>query len=642
MQVTGQIQRIIPVLVDFFGYGSDEEIEVEKRIWLVTVFALIGIVFGLINALFNLSIGSMALLGEIELAIVVLGVIPTLIIGRMPTLIGVAEAMLMISMMIAAAVLIGFGGPDGTGLYWIYSAPFLGFFLKGQRIGWWYSLGLLLVASIYFLGAITFVPHARHYSNAVISQFMLALCCYTIVAASFNTSRTKFAEQLQRQVTLKTADATQLLKQLQFVATHDMVTKLPNKVLLLDIIGQKISATNTEHQLLVVCNLRLERLFEMSNILGVGGADDLTLKIARYLKSLIKENDLLAHTRRDEFIISYHTNRATFSSDGLRQFIAERQNSFEVQGYFLYCEFTLGFAIYPDHASDPTTLLNKAEQAMLQAQKSGSQWSIFDQHQEHAFVRHHLLSGKLREALMQQHFQVFYQPKIDLSSGNLIGAEALLRWRDPVEGFISPLEFIPVAEESGLIRPLTTWLVGQCMHECDHWHQVGIPISVSINISAMNLIDPDLLHVLIETLCQCNLAASSVNLEITESCFMASPERALDVIQRLHMSGFRLSIDDFGTGYSSLSYLKNLPINELKIDQSFVRNLLQNCGDQAIVSSTIDLAHNFGLEVVAEGIEDEPTSQWLQARGCDIGQGYFFARPMAADLFLDFALINKK
>jgi len=642
MQVTGQIQRVIPVLGDFFGFGTQDEIEIEKRIWLVTVFAFIGIIFCFINALFSFSFPTMAKLGQIELGVAVFCVTPAAIIGRQPKLVGVAEALLLIAMFIVTMAMVVFGGPDGTGLYWIYSAPFLAFFLKGQRVGWWYSLGSMLAVSTYFLGGMSLVPNAQHFSNIVISQFMLALCFYTLVAATFNSLRSKFEEQLQRQVLIRTEDASQLLNQLQFVATHDMVTKLPNKVLLLDFIGQKISATNTEHQLLVVCNLRLERMFEMSNILGVGGADDLTLKIAHYLKSLIKENDLLAHTRRDEFIICYHTNRATFSSDGLRQFIAERQNSFEVQGYFLYCEFTLGFAIYPDHASDPATLLNKAEQAMLQAKKNGSQWSIFDQQQEHAFVRHHLLSGKLREALMQQHFEVFYQPKIDLNNGNLVGAEALLRWRDPVEDLISPLEFIPVAEESGLIRPLTTWLINQCMHECDHWHQVGIPISVSINISAMNLIDPDLLHVLIETLCQCNLAASSVNLEITESCFMASPERALEVIQRLHMSGFRLSIDDFGTGYSSLSYLQNLPINELKIDQSFVRNLLQNSGDQAIVSSTIDLAHNFGLEVVAEGIEDEPTSQWLRARGCDIGQGYFFARPMAADLFLDFALINKK
>ena len=232
------------------------------------------------------------------------------------------------------------------------------------------------------------------------------------------------------------------------------------------------------------------------------------------------------------------------------------------------------------------------------------------------------------------HLQVYYQAQIELSTGKVLGAEALARWLDPDTGMVPPLEFIPVAEESGLIRPFTNWLVVQCMRECARWRQMGLGLDVSINVSARNLLDPELLTVLQHSLDESGLTPECINLEITESCFIESPERAMEAIGRMHEMGFKLSIDDFGTGYSSLSYLKNLPIDELKIDQSFVRKLLESKGDQSIVSSTIDLAHNFNLMVVAEGIEDQATADWLRARGCDVGQGYCFARPVPADDFL--------
>jgi EAL domain-containing protein (putative c-di-GMP-specific phosphodiesterase class I) len=198
---------------------------------------------------------------------------------------------------------------------------------------------------------------------------------------------------------------------------------------------------------------------------------------------------------------------------------------------------------------------------------------------------------------------------------------------------VPPAVFIPVAEQSGLIRTLTTWMVGECLRECARWHSLGLDLDISINLSARNLMDPELMRVLQAGLEQTGLLPHRINLEITESCFMASPERAMDVIQRIHDAGFRLSIDDFGTGYSSLSYMRSLPIDELKIDQSFVRTVLFNPGDQAIVSPTIQLAHCLNLSVVAEGNEDQETAEWLQARGCDIGQGYHFSRPLPSDSF---------
>ena len=640
MDITRQLHRITLLLADVFGFKINDVILIEKRMRQVSAMSLIGVVFSFVFALFNLLTPHMQLLGLAELAVSLLIMLPAAILGRMPKYVGIAEALVLLSMLVIVVALIFYGGIEGTGLFWVYTAPFLAFFLKGQRLGWRYSIALLVILSGYFLIAGSLFPHAHQFSGVVSSQFLISLGFYTLIAAAFNHLRSRFEEQLQKQVSAKTADATELLNQLQFNASHNPLTKLPNKLTLVNILNEQINAISADNQLLIVCNLHLERMFEMSNILGINGADELILKIASYLQRFLDAKGVLAHTHRDEFIVTVQTTREEFNKYGLGRLLAERQISIEVQGYFLYCEFTLGLAIYPDHARQPLDLLNKAEQAMLQAQKNGQQSTIFNPKHGQAFLRHHLLFGKLREAFMQQHLRVHFQPQINLKTGEIIGAEALMRWQDPIEGFISPLEFIPVAEESGLIRPMTSWLISVCLRACDSWHKQGLHINVSINLSAMNLMDPDLLNVLKTELAKTNLSASSINLEITESCFMTSPERALEVIQRLHDSGFRLAIDDFGTGYSSLSYLKNLPIHELKIDQSFVRKLLQNSGDQAIVSSTIDLAHNFGLTVVAEGIEDEPTGAWLSTRGCDIGQGYFYAKPMTLEALMNFAIIN--
>lgn len=423
---------------------------------------------------------------------------------------------------------------------------------------------------------------------------------------------------------------------MQFLATHDAITGLPNRAQLLDLMQFELTNAQASGHGLVVCNLRIERLFEMTNVLGIAGADNLVREVARHLSSITQDHGVLARMRRDEFAIVYRLDTPSVGAESLGRFIAERQFSVHEQGFSLYIELTLGLALYPHHSTDAAELLKKAEQAMLQARKSVQHWSVYDAQQEQLFLRHHLLFGKLRDALLHQHLCMHFQPQIDLHTGRVMGAEALIRWPDPSEGMIAPLTFIPVAEESGLIRPLTTWVIGECMRECARWHALGLLLDMSINISAMNLMDPELCGVLQDCLRETGLNPQYVNLEITESCFMSSPQRAMEVIQRIHDAGFRLSIDDFGTGYSSLSYLKHLPIDELKIDQSFVRKLLQTPGDQAIVSSTIALAHNLGLQVVAEGIEDAQTAQWLLGRGCDIGQGYTFARPMPAGDFIAF------
>lgn len=631
-----RLQALRNGAIEVLGLRLKDPTGLEERALHVQSAVAIGVVVGLFFALFNLLTPGMGMLGLTELCAVVFVLGPAALASRRQHWVGVAEVLVMLTALIFSLALIALGGVEGTGLFWVYMVPFVAFFVTGQRRGWRYSLGLIGVLVLYFGAVQRGLPWVHPHSSVVATQFVLSLVFYTLVAAAFNRVRSRFEEQLQRRVEEKTADAKALLSQLQYQATHDTLTGLPNRVLLQEVLAARM-AENPEQGLLVGM-LRLKRLFELGNVLGSEGGDELVRKVAQHLTQVCGSRGTLARTRRDEFTILYPMDRPSVSAADLKSYISEHQISLQVQGYSLFLELTLGLALYPLHAQDPAALLHKAEQAMLQAGKSDQAWSLYDQKQEETFVYHHLLFGKLREALQQGHLQVHYQPQIDLATGRIHGAEALARWWDPgSQAMIAPVVFIPVAEESGLIRPLTRWLIGECLRTCAAWHAAGLHFDVSINLSALNLLDPELLDVLHTGLQDTQLHPRHINLEITESCFMDSPERAMEVVRRLHERGFKLSIDDFGTGYSSLSYLKNLPIDELKIDQGFVRNLLTSPGDQAIVASTLDLAHNLQLSVVAEGIEDAQTAQWLQAHGCEIGQGYCFAKPMPADHFLAFA-----
>ena len=632
-----KLQAASNLFIDILGLRLKDQIALDERVRHIRATAWIALVGGVVATCFNLLTPGMRALGAVELCAVLLFLAPATWLSDKPDQVGVAETLMLMATVLILGGLIVFGGVAGTGALWVFTAPFMAFFLAGQRRGWWYSTGFIAGVAIYLAWVAPHLSFAYAYSPVYATHFVIALCFYTLAAAAYNQMRTRFEEHLQQRVEEKTADARALLAQLQFLATHDALTDLPNKVLLIDILDNEMREANTNGRGLLVCTLHLERFFELGNVLGSEGSDKLSIHHATHPGQLARAKGVLARTGRDEFVIVYRLQQAALNPQALERFITERQFSVEENGYTLYIEFTLGLALYPDHAQDAQQLLTKAEQAMLQARKDGQQWNIYDADQEQVFVRHHLLFGQLRQALQQQHLQVHYQAQIDLTTGRILGAEALARWTDPIAGTVPPAVFIPVAEESGLIRTLTTWLVGECLRECARWHSQGLDLDISINLSALNLLDPELMQVLHTGLAQTGLRPQRVNLEITESCFMASPERAMDVIQRIHDAGFRLSIDDFGTGYSSLSYMRSLPIDELKIDQSFVRTVLFNPGDQAIVSSTIELAHCLNLSVVAEGIEDQETADWLLARGCDIGQGYHFARPMPADAFVALA-----
>jgi EAL domain-containing protein (putative c-di-GMP-specific phosphodiesterase class I) len=292
---------------------------------------------------------------------------------------------------------------------------------------------------------------------------------------------------------------------------------------------------------------------------------------------------------------------------------------------------SIGIALYPDHGLDMQTLLRRADVAMYVAKRSGDVYAVYSEEQDRYTPERLALIADLRQAIADGALVLHYQPTIDLATGRANAAEALVRWEHPERGLLGPGQFIPLAEETGLIGPLTHWVIETALGQCGRWRQAGIDVSVAVNLSMATLHDPQLPELITYLLQTHELPPSRLRMEVTESILMDDLRQTQDVLCRLAALGVRISVDDYGTGYSSLAYLKRLPVDELKIDMSFVRHLREDKTDAAIVASTIDLGHHLGLRVVAEGVEDQQTRERLTAMGCDAAQGYFWSRPLPAE-----------
>jgi EAL domain-containing protein (putative c-di-GMP-specific phosphodiesterase class I) len=299
-----------------------------------------------------------------------------------------------------------------------------------------------------------------------------------------------------------------------------------------------------------------------------------------------------------------------------------------VEGLPLVVEASIGIAVFPDDGADMDTLLRAADMAMYTAKEEKTGYAFFDGTSRQLDLARLTLVGELRRALEKRELVLHYQPQALLSDGTIRSVEALLRWNHPERGLIPPAEFIPLAQQTGLIRPLTLYVLGEALRQCREWEQDGLRLSVAVNVSTRNLLDvefPEQVQELLDAWC---LDAGRLELEITEDAVLTDPVRTTAILDQLAAMGVRLSIDDFGTGYSSLAYLKRLPITQIKIDRSFVMGMGTNDDDATIVRSTIDLGRNLGLEVVAEGVENESTWKELRALGCTIAQGYYLSRPV--------------
>jgi diguanylate cyclase len=416
-------------------------------------------------------------------------------------------------------------------------------------------------------------------------------------------------------------------------ALHDPLTGLPNRELFADRIEHATRTADRELRPAALLLLDLDRFKDVNDTLGHHHGDELLRQVGTRLVTELRDVDTVARLGGDEFAVLLPGATGEGAASVADKLRAALHEPLVLDGVALDLDASIGIAVYPDHGGDAAQLLQHADVAMYAAKHAHAGFMVYDPAVDQHSPRRLALLGGLRRALETDELVLHYQPKADLRSGRILGVEALVRWQHPQHGLLGPGEFIPLAERTGLIHPLTGWVLDTALHQAAEWHRAGRRLSVAVNLSTRCLLDPALPDRVDGRLAGWRLPAGALTLEVTESAVMADPARALDVLGRLHALGVGLALDDFGTGYSSMAYLKTLPVDELKVDRSFVGQMASSPSDAVIVRSTIDLGHNLGLRVVAEGVETQEAWEQLKALGCDTAQGYLLGRPMpAADL----------
>lgn len=417
-------------------------------------------------------------------------------------------------------------------------------------------------------------------------------------------------------------------------ALHDSLTGLPNRTLLRDRVHQAILNCQRDECGLAVMIMDLDRFKEINDTLGHHNGDLLLKQIGPRLRACLRQSDGIARLGGDEFAVLLRKlddgSTATQVAAKIRKSF---EHPFELQGLSLNVEPSIGIALYPDHGADVDVLLQRADVAMYIAKENRSGFTTYVAEQDQHSAKRLALAGELRRALdgrLEEELLLYYQPKAELSSGRVVGVETLLRWQHPRHALMPPDDFIPIAEHTGLIRPLTLYAIDAALGQLRRWQGASPGLTVAINLSVRNLLDRHLQEDVARLLEKWVIAPHRLRFEITESVIMTDTERSLAALAALHEMGVRLSVDDFGTGHSSLTYLKQLPVSEIKIDKSFIMNMSATSNDAVIVRSTIDLGRNLGMQVVAEGVESERIWNQLSLLGCDLAQGHYVSRALSA------------
>jgi diguanylate cyclase (GGDEF)-like protein/PAS domain S-box-containing protein len=420
------------------------------------------------------------------------------------------------------------------------------------------------------------------------------------------------------------------------LAQHDFLTGLPNRVLLTERLLQTLGLAQRHHKQVALLFLDLDYFKHINDSLGHAVGDLLLQTIATRLVSCVRTTDTVCRQGGDEFVILLaeieHPQDAAHVAEKLLEAVSR---PLEIEGHELHISLSIGISIYPDDGVDVEVLMQNADAAMYHAKANGrDNYQFFRKEMNtQAAIRLGIETG-LRRALKNDEFLLHYQPKVDLSSGELTGAEALIRWKDPESGLVYPERFIPIAEESGLIVPIGRWVMRETCRQICAWHKAGlVTLPVAVNVSAMEFRHPRFLEGVAAILAEYGLAADHLQLELTESIFMDRAESSVSALQALRAMGVRVAIDDFGTGFSSLSYLRHFPTDILKVDRSFVRDLINETGDGAIVSAVIGMGRSLKHKVIAEGVETAGQLEFLRNRSCDEGQGFLFSHPLPADEF---------
>ncbi len=423
-------------------------------------------------------------------------------------------------------------------------------------------------------------------------------------------------------------------QQITYSLYHDSLTQLPNRNKLTQIIDDMLANKSPGFAVLMI-NIR--GIANINDTLGYEVGNDVIMELANRLQA-VKNKTILTHHGGDEFVMLVEDLTGDYLEKLLNQSIIQIEDVLK-PGFFckkmdLHLQVRIGVATYPEHGETSDMLLKKADTALRQAKANHAWWQQYDASQDFNSVERLQLIHDLRHAISDGQLVLFYQPKLTLETGKIEHLEALVRWMHPVHGMVPPDSFIHLAEQTGQINALTDWVIDEAARQHKAWLDTGLRQVIAINVSAENLKCSDFAQRVQTILNKHNVSVDGISLEITESAVVDDPESAIKILEQLKQHGFKLSIDDYGTGYSSLAQLKQLPVHELKIDKSFVLNLNQNDDDKIIVTSTIELAHNMGLSVVAEGVEDEESMNWLRQQGCELGQGFHISRPLPADKYI--------
>jgi len=426
--------------------------------------------------------------------------------------------------------------------------------------------------------------------------------------------------------------------QITHSAEHDFLTGLPNRMLLNDRLTQAITLAPRHHKRVAILFLDLDGFKHINDSLGHPTGDKLLQSIARRLVDCVRASDTVSRQGGDEFVVLLsEVERSEDTAITARRMLQAVAESHSIDHHDLHVTTSIGVSVFPDDGRDAETLIKNADTAMYQAKENGRQsYKFFKPAMNVRAVERQAIEESLRRALERQEFAVHYQPKVSLKTGEITGAEALLRWTHPVRGPISPAQFIPIAEDCGLIRPIGNWILREACRQARAWLDAGLPLaSMAVNISAVQFRNENFLPGVFATLEETGLDPKFLELELTESVLMKHAESTEVILKTLRARGVQLAVDDFGTGYSSLSYLRRFAIDALKIDQSFVRQITTAPSETTIVTAVISMGRTLNLRVVAEGVETPEELAFLQAHQCDQAQGYYFSRPVVAPQFAE-------